>query len=103
MDGFSINYMIISKRLKEVGEHINLLTKELSKLAVYVENLDIFWDGDANNAYKIRVFRDINRLSESMAEVVELMELCDSALKSYQDTEKVISQMIGGFKIEKQE
>ena len=102
MEGFGINYVIFSKRLKEAGNRLFSLSQEISGLAEYVRNLDIFWNGDANNAYRIKVFGDIARMGECIEEVIELVTLCDEAVKAYQETEKVIAQMIGGFRIEKQ-
>lgn len=102
MEGFSINYVIFQKRLHEVAAHLNSLGKEINSLTEYVENLDIFWDGDANNAYKIRVYSDIDKMNACIENTYELMKMCDEAVANYQETEKVVMQMIGGFRIEKQ-
>lgn len=103
MEGFSINYVLINMKLREIGDHINAFSEEIRKLTEYAENLDIFWDGDANDAYKIRLYGDIGWMMSTVSKVTELMEMCDKALTSYQETEKVIQQMIGGFGFEKQD
>lgn len=97
MEGFSINYALIRVRLKKVSEGINMTVNKLEELSEYIKNLDIFWDGDASEAYKIRVYCDIEALMETVREFAKLMELCDEALIMYQDNEKVIKQLIGGF------
>lgn len=102
MDGFSINYALVRMRLKEVSRGINEVAGNLGKLTGYVENLDIFWDGDASEAFKNRVFSDIIKMQEVLERFTGLMKLCDEALLAYQDTEKVIQQLIGGYKYERQ-
>lgn len=102
MDGFSINYALVRVRLKRVSQGINEVTGNLENLTGYVENLDIFWDGDASEMFKKRVYSDIDQMKEVLERFTGLMKLCDEALLAYQDTEKVIQQLIGGYKYEKQ-
>lgn len=97
-----MNYALIRVRLRKLSEQIQITMSSIEKLSGYIENLDIFWDGDANCAYKIRVYADIEMMISVLSEFIDLLKLCDSALFSYQETEKVVQQLIGGFKYEGQ-
>lgn len=85
-----------------MSEEIQTVMKNIKTLSEYIDNLDIFWDGDASCAYKIKVYADIDAMTNILEEFTTLMKLCDTALCSYQETEKVVQQLIGGFKYESQ-
>ena len=78
-------------------ENVNLLKDELKSLTDYVENLDIFWDGDANEAYKVRIYAQLYKMNETLNEFTEVCKETEGAIRAYQETEKVVGQLIAGF------
>ena len=93
MDEICIDYHELGKRIKDLAHTYSKIASEVAKLAEYTENLDIFWDGDANTAYINRISEDLTEAGIITAGVRNLVNSAKEALNIYLDHEKQIERI----------
>ena len=94
-----VDYTLLRNRLDRLSELVAATGEEIGKIAEYTANLDIFWDGDANSAYILRISEDLIDIDVIMMRIRETVHAAVSAFDMYQENERRISRMIGEYRI----
>ena len=95
MDRLNVEYTRLSADLERLSDKTFRLNEEISRIAEYTADLDIFWDGDANSAFIQRIGEDLLDMDVIAIRVRNAVKSAFSALDLYQRNEKEIIRMIG--------
>ncbi len=90
MDHLEVEYASLNAKIKELAAIYSGITAEVADLAGYVENLDIFWDGEANAAYINRISADLTEIGVMMLSVRNVVKTARLALDLYISNEKAV-------------
>lgn len=97
MEVISVNYMLLKDQLRFLALRCMDIEQNMKDVAEATENMDIFWNGDANATFVMGINEDIASIEALILKIRGAVKLLNEALKEYQETEKVIEQIIGGL------
>ena len=81
-------------RLSEICKELN---EETGRIARIYADLDIFWDGDANTAYSVRIADDLTRMGTVMLKLRQTVKAACSVMEIYMKTEREIKRLSDDF------
>lgn len=94
-----VEYSMLSVRLRELGRLISELETNIRNIVDLTDKVDIFWDGDSNAIFVAGLNENIACIETMIMKLRNTIKLVDDAIEDYQETEKVIENIIGGLKI----
>lgn len=97
MEIFSADYVQFKNRLERLSECLIRVENNVREITDATENLDIFWDGDANGAFVMAINEDIAYIEAVLMKIRKYIDLLNTAYKEYQEAEKVINIIVGGM------
>ncbi len=92
-----IDYRLLRDRTVELLDLYAKLNKEMGRIADYTANADIFWNGDANDAYMKTVIRDITDIGLHLGRIGETVGILRKTLELYIQNEKEVQRIIGDY------
>ena len=99
MEVFAADYIKLCDGTKSLGNRCRELEEIIRKIAEDTENLDIFWDGDANGAFVMAINDDLAFIESVLMKIRECIRGLNSVYKEYQENEKVVQRIVEGMKI----
>jgi len=99
METFSADYNAFYRHVRELSNKCIGLEKNISEITDATENLDIFWDGDANNAFILAINEDLAIIGAILLKIRKCIVILNTAYREYQETEKVINSIVGGIRL----
>lgn len=94
MEILSVDYMALMNRAKELAKHIDTVEGNIKDLNDVTKDLNIFWDGEANNEFVVAIGEDVAKTVVLLGVIRQTIKLIIMAINEYQTTEKVIKQII---------
>jgi len=94
MDLLDLNLTVFGEKVKELTGIYSKISICISNLDEYVENLDIFWDGDANSAYITRVSRDLTEAAAITIRLRSAIKCIKTAVELYAANEKEVNRIM---------
>lgn len=91
------NYRKMNDRLKRLYEIANATEEEIQRMVDLVDNLQIFWDGYANEEYLIKFDTDMGHASILLEKLKDTAILINNALEKYQRCEQEIAMKISSM------
>ena len=73
------------------------LNEEIGKIAGYAENTDIFWNGEANEAYMETVVRDLTDMGLYLGRIKDTLAILRNTLEIYIQNEREVQRLIGEY------
>lgn len=98
MRTFIADYKALHMGVNDLSQKCRQVEIIIYDLAEVAADLDIFWSGEANDAYITRVNRDLIMANTTVTEVIEIVRSLAKALEEYQENEKVVNRLAGGMK-----
>lgn len=95
----NIDYVKLNEnniRLNELNENLLLC---ISHLEMVTDNLEIFWEGEADNNFHTAINTDYAAFKLLINDIEGSIKRLQEGLDSYQKTEVLVNQMIGGIKL----
>lgn len=99
MEVLSVDYTKLLARAKNLCDECIKIKENLDKLIDTTENLDIFWDGDASTVFIVDINEDIAVMETLLYKIETNIKIITETIKGYQETEKIVNQIIGGMKL----
>lgn len=99
MEVLSVDYTKLLARAKNLCDECIKIKENLDKLIDTTENLDIFWDGDASTVFIVDINEDIAVMETLLYKIETNIKIISETIKGYQETEKIVNQIIGGMKL----
>lgn len=99
MEAVGVNYEILLAKLKELRSQCVEIEKNVKLLIEYTQKIDIFWDGDANEVFVTGINEDIAIAETTVLGIRNRLNELTDIIISYQSTESVIRQIVGGIKL----
>lgn len=97
MTELSADYTAIRSRTDELSKLYEKLSLEVADIAKYTADLDIFWDGEANDAYNLKLGKDITDIGKIVVKIGNSVKAAGYALSMYMDNEKRISDIVSAY------
>ena len=94
MKFFEADYYAIGKKLDELSTVYKKISDETARIAGYCADLDIFWDGAANDAYMGRVGDDLINIGIIMLKLRETITAAQKAMDIYMENEREIQRIM---------
>lgn len=94
MEVLCVDYVQLMDRARNLYELLSITIDYMGELNDVVKDLDIFWEGEANDEFITAIGEDIAKASVLLDRLRQIIRLIVTAFDEYQETEKVISQMI---------
>lgn len=91
------NYKKMNESLKRLYEIATSLTSEIEHLEEVVDNLQIFWDGYANEEYLIKFDVDMGHAAILLEKTKNTAFLINEALEKYQKCEQEVALKISSL------
>jgi len=82
-------------RIKELSKEIK---EEIRRMNDIVDSLDIFWDGEANESFMLKLNAGLCNAKLLVSRINKSSYFLSYILKRYQNSERLISEMINGVK-----
>ena len=92
-----MDYALLREGIRSLSELCCRLSTEVERIAGYTENMDIFWDGDANSAYMSAVSADLVEMGAVLLRIRRTVKAADNAFAAYMENEKKVSAVIADF------
>lgn len=73
------------------------LRQEITDIGSITKDLDIFWDGDANSAYNVKVAGDLIEMGAVVMKIRDTIRCADRIFDLYMANEKEVAGMIAAF------
>lgn len=99
MEVINVDYVKLLLEAKSMGNKCSEIDKNIQTIVEVMEDIDIFWDGDSNEHYKLRFQEDIAFMETVILAIRCVIKQLIEIIQSYQETEKIVEQIIGGIKI----
>ncbi len=87
MDEIRVDYCMLGKGIEDLAVIYTGIVSEIKKLEENAATLDIFWDGDADNAYFLRINRDVADIKATVKSIRVLIKSVNDVLGIYMDNE----------------
>lgn len=87
-------YRLMQEKLLQIIQMSEDVISEIETMENTAENLDIFWDGEANSEYMLNVSAGLLNARLLIQKVMRCGNFLSYALSRYQSSERRISEMI---------
>lgn len=88
------NYYLMSKELERFNDLSKKVASELEKMKVKTQELDIFWDGEANAEFLLNFNESMLSINISLEKIKRGGTFLSYALYRYQISERRIQELI---------
>ena len=88
-----VEYDALSDGIEKLYALFSDLNREMSRISEYSANLDIFWDGAANEAFMARLGEDLITMEIIVLNLRETIRAAGKALKIYSQNESDIQRL----------
>lgn len=95
MERIEIDYRQLCDRSVRLSELNLKLNEEIGKIAEYTKNTDIFWDGDADEAFMAAVIHDITDMGLLLGRIDDSVKAMRKTVELYINNENEVQRMIG--------
>ena len=93
MDSFGADYVILAEKITKLSELSVRLCGQTGVIAGFAADLDIFWDGDANAAYTVRIADDLVEMGIIMLRARQTIKAAAGMMEIYMKTERDIKRL----------
>lgn len=88
-----VDYVILNNGLIRLSQICSKLNEETGRIARIYADLDIFWDGDANAAYTVRIADDLVEMGIIMLRARQTIKAAAGMMEIYMKTERDIKRL----------
>ena len=88
-----VDYVILNNGLIRLSQICSKLNEETGRIARIYADLDIFWDGDANAAYTVRIADDLVEMGIIMLRARQTVKAVVGMMEIYMKTERDIKRL----------
>lgn len=81
----------------DLSHHVIRLRDEIEKLKFVLNDIDIFWKGEANAEFHLALNKDFVVMEALCLKMKYSSKMIKDAVNEYVDVENIINQMIGGI------
>ena len=96
MEIIAADYVGMIQKSDELGYLLTKLVAEINRLKMVMNDIDIFWDGEANSEFKLALNADFCVMEALCLKVRLSANLLKQAVYDYVQTENEINYLIGG-------
>ena len=90
-----IDYVQMADAMERLSGKYVKLHEEVAGIAGFAQNLDIFWDGDANSAFMEKISEDMVEIGVLTSKIGENIRMLKKVFAIYSANEAQIMMMIG--------
>ena len=90
----NVDYRGLREKTKRMAQICTELSAQICRISEYVQNLDIFWDGDANDAYKLKISEDLVTMGTDARRACNTVKIMRSVLDIYMRNEKEVKRRL---------
>ena len=94
MSKIDIEYTGFADGIRRFGDTAVRIRTEVLKIAEYAENMDIFWDGKANDAYRVRLGEDLIAMGVIVSNTLDTVRVLVNAYGIYLRAEEDINRRV---------
>lgn len=94
MTCINVDYVSFKDKTAELTDLLIRLGNEMERIAEITQNMDIFWDGDANAAYVQKISEDLVKMGIIVMHIKETAGITRRALAVYMRSEAEVSRII---------
>ena len=94
MEMISVDYRNLRDKTKQMAKLCTQLADEICALSRFVQDLDIFWDGDVSDGYKLGISKDLVKMGEILHGVSSLVKTMRPVLDIYMKNEKEVKRRL---------
>lgn len=92
-----IDYRLLRDKTVLLSELYMRLNDEIGKIAAYTENTDIFWNGEASEAYLAAAVKDITDIGLFLGRIEKTLGILRNMLEIYMKNERDVQRLIGEY------
>lgn len=92
-----VDYRLLRDKTAQLGGLYIRLNEEIGKIAGYTANTDIFWNGEANEAYMAAAVKDLTDIGLFLGRIGETVALLRKTLDIYVQNERKVQRLIGDY------
>lgn len=96
MEAINADYVGMLQQSDRLFQLVSDLVKEINRLKYVINDVDIFWDGEANYEFCLAMNSDFAVMEALCLQIKLSSNLLAEAVSEYVGTEKEIEAMIGG-------
>jgi len=96
MDVIKADYVGMINSANSLSSNVYKLTNEIDRLKAVLNDIDIFWEGEANLEFHIALNMDFAVMEALCVKIRYSAKLLKEAVDEYVSVELMISRMIGG-------
>lgn len=97
MEPIKADYVGMINKSDELWKLAYRLMDEIVRISDVMENIDIFWDGEANTEFKLSLNEDFVVMQALCLHIKLSAKLIKDAVMAYVETERLIETIIGGL------
>jgi len=94
-----VDYVGLLAKAKRLCSEYAKIKNNIDKLMEVTEDMDIFWDGDANTVFIVHMNEDIAIMETLLYKMETNIRIIMETIRGYQETEKIVNQIIGGLRL----
>ncbi len=94
MEMMSVEYGRLRDGIKQLAKLCTRLSDEICGISRYVQELDIFWDGDVSDGYKLAISRDLVVMGNILGGISSLVKTLRPVLDVYMENEKEVKRRL---------
>ena len=94
MTDIKADYALFREKILALSDMLIRLDREIGQIACYTEDLDIFWDGDANTAYISETGEDLVRMEAVVLCIRETVASARKAFDLYMRNEREVKKVL---------
>ena len=99
MDNLGVDYVLLAEKIERLFGLSTKLCDEIGIVAGNAEDLDIFWDGDANSTFIAGFCDDVTEMGIIMMRIKQTVSTAGKVFDIYMKNEREIKRMIGDYRI----
>ena len=97
MSDLSADYILMRSKRADLYRLYERLNEEVAGIGRYAADLDIFWDGAANEAFNKKLGEDLVEMGRIVMAIRERIRAFDRIFGIYMDNEKKVADLVGSF------
>ena len=94
MEMMNVDYRNLREGIKQLAKLCTRLSDEICGISRYVQELDIFWDGDVSDGYKLAISRDLVVMGNILGSISSLTKTLRPVLDVYMENEKEVKRRL---------
>ena len=94
METICVEYRSLKDKIKQMAKLCTQLADEICALSRFVQELDIFWDGDVSDGYKLRISKDLVKMGEILHNISSLTKILRPVMDVYMENEKEVKRRL---------